>query len=46
MASRAPRQGVEFQRQGAFGVVRIKRMQFFGNEKAQHPVAQKLQPLI
>ena len=45
-AGRAPRQGVEFQRQRAFGIIGIKRVEFFGDDQAQHPVAEKFQPLI
>ena len=40
------RQGIELQRQRAFGFVGIERMQFFGHDQPQHPVAEKFQPLV
>ncbi len=45
-ASLAPHKRVEFQRERAFGIVWIKRIQFLGDDEPQHAVAQELQSLI
>ena len=36
----------ELERERAFGIARISRVQLFRDDEAKHPVAQKFQPLV
>jgi hypothetical protein len=39
-------QSIEFQCENAFGIAGKQRIELLGDDQAQHPVAEKLKPLV